>query len=359
MCALLLALAAAPALAEETRTCTPLTPPALISVGGCYVLEGDFEAQGQSDHAIIIDGVDAEIDLAGFRLKAAPSSSAAGIQAINSGSVKISNGAIEGFLFGIRSETDRQNSLVEISNVDISGGARGVFVQADEVRVHNTNVHDVTGYVNWPQAHSIGIEVNANSCDLRDNRVSDIYPVSTAEGIALSLSNPPLDCTITGNEIENGQQPRYGRSFGLWLGGRPRSEDLKITDNRVQGVTYAMMAFPTFNQQVTDNEFVVDCMPGDVSTYGDLTDHNSFVSSGRICRDKVAHLRDLAKAGSPEWNIRLAAALLEDQELGRRPTERCESLREAAEILEGLQDTMIQAKEQMLRVEGLLPYCSK
>ena len=344
--------------AKEKPECSPITAPVVISASGCYILQSNFVATAAGDSAIIIDGVDAEIDLAGYGLKAAASSSAVGIQAINSGSIRISNGSIEGFLFGIRIETDRDLSSVEISEVDISGGARGLFVQADEVRIHNTYVHDVKGYEKWPQAHSIGIEVNADRCKLRDNRISEIYPISTAEGIAVSLSNPPLDCLVTGNEIENSKQPRFGRSFGFWIGGRPRSENLRITGNKVQGVTYGMMAFPTFNKQVANNSFVVDCMPDEVSTYGNLIEENRFARSDNVCRDKLQHLRTLAKTGIPEWNIRLAAALLEDQELGRPPSKRCESLHEASRILEGFQDTMIQAKEQMMRVDALLEQCA-
>ena len=82
------------------------------------------------------------------------------------------------------------------------------------------------------------------------------------------------------------------------------------------------------------------------------------MKSKNSCRDTIENLRQLARSEKPEWDIRLAAALLEGQERHRKASELCEHLWEAKKILIKHAGTMIQAQEQIQRVEPLLEHCS-
>jgi len=341
------------------QICEPITAPVVIVEDGCYRLTNDFQTDSSNVVAITVNDASVEIDLDDHTIKStAPGSVAAGIQVVDSEVFTLMNGHVEGFLYGVRVDNKTEMlSRATITNLTAKGGARGIYVNADEVVVKDSTFREIDGYEGWPQAHSIGVEVISSHCLITGNLFEEIYPLSTAEGVAISVTAPPKNCTVINNRIINMKQPRVGRSIAIWLGGRPKEDSgVEVSSNHVLGYSYAFMASADFHPGINSNSFVVDCGPDKVRTYGETTKTNQFRPSGNSCRDLVSVLRDYASDGDPEWKIRLAAALLEDQEFWSAPKKRCVALLEAANILKRLV-MLVQAEEQMKRIKGMQSAC--
>jgi hypothetical protein len=133
---------------------------------------------------------------------------------------------------------------------------------------------------------------------------------------------------------------------------------VQFRSNVVSGYAYAFMAPPNRVSSFSNNSFAVDCLPGTVNTYGDAPASNTFLTSGQECKDLPSALRKLAADGDPEWQIRLAASLIEGQSriVGQR---RCKEFLEALLLLKPLSDGgMIAAREQFARLAPALPPCT-
>lgn len=341
-----------------TKADCPSAPlPVIISWSGCFRVMEDYATTEAGQWAIHIEAPDVILDLDGHSITGPGDiSTASGIYAENSPGLRIRNGSIRGFLFGIRVEN--QAGSVEVSGAALSGSARAAVLHGDLVVATGNTFSEVHGYSDWPAAHSIGLEVFARECEITDNRIEEIYPVSSAEAVGISLSSPPDNCLVRGNEISNLHLPRRGRSMAIWVGGSPETDDqLAILDNAVSGFTYAYMASDLHHPAFSGNLFEVECLPSDVATYGVGATANTFQSVGRPCSDTETTLRGLAAGGDPEWLIRLAASLLEDQKrTAFDAAGTCARLAEAENILLPLRG-MAQAQEQMKRVEASLRYC--
>lgn len=278
---------------------------------------------------------------------------------IDGGTVRISNGRIEGFLYGIRIENDLEaDTAAYVDRVEVDGGARGIFAQAKRVVIRNTFVHSVNGYDKWPAAHTIGIEVNAKDCVIEDNVVKEVFPFSMTEAIGISVSRLPDRCAITDNYLANSYTPRVGRSLGFWVSG-PNIDFARIAfdDNIVTGFNYAFLNGAGNGATFAGNRFTVDCLPEQTFAYGTATARNRFRDTGASCEDNPVALKQKSLSGNPEWGVRLAQSYLERLDRVRTDRERCTDLMEAALVLAPF-NTMIQAQEQKKRIEAGLAVCA-
>lgn len=334
----------------ETRADCPSAPvPIIITSPGCFRVVEDYSTNGPGQWVIHVEAPDVLIDLDGHTFRGSgQTSTAAGIYANNSPGLRIRGGAIDGFLFGVRVENE--TGSVDVRNMFISGGARGVLLRSPEVKVERSNFSNMHGYSGWPAAHTMAIEVFASRCRIDGNDIREIYPFSTGEIVGISVSAPADDCLVVNNSIVNSDRPEVvGRGIAFWLTGKQELAGVQVTGNRVVGFDYAFMASESTRAAFAGNEFIVTCLPGDVVTY-DGAGANSFESFVGRCRDSVAYLRGMAANGDPEWRIRLAAALLEDQAGVGTEENRCGRAAEVVSILEPLLD-MQQAQEQMKRIQ--------
>jgi hypothetical protein len=341
---------------ESTKADCPGAPlPIIIKSPGCFRVLEDYSTQEPNRWAIQVEAPDVLIDLDGHTIAGSGQTSmASGVYALNSPGLRVRGGAIHGFLFGVRAENT--SGTVEVSDMSISGGARGVMLQGDMAVVRNNSFADMLGYSGWPAAHTIAIEVLATKCRVEGNEIRDIYAFSTGEIIAVSLSAPAHDCVVQNNTIANADRPELlGRGIAFWLTGTQTPDGAKVAENRVEGYDYAFMADEESRPAFAENEFIVTCLPGEVTTYdGGLA--NDFQRFGTVCRDSLPYLREKASGGNPEWRIRLAVALMEYQQGYPEDEVRCVRAAEAVAILTPLMD-MQQAFEQMRRVEGINARC--
>ncbi len=340
---------------EKPPSCPELVLPATIAEDGCYRLSSDYEVELAARPAIsIVGAVDVTLDLSGYTIRSHAPSIRSGIQAQGFASLDIRNGSIDGFLFGVRAASDVEASAVIIEGVQVSGGIRGLHITADDVIVSDNHVTQVTGHEIAPQAHSMGIEVRANTCTVQDNRIEEVYPLTTTEAVGISITGADTACHVFDNVIVNAHQPDYGRGIGFWLGTQVQPSQVAVINNRVEGYAYAFLSRDTVRGAYRMNTFQVDCGPDDVASYEGAIDANTFAGSGADCRDLIPVLRDLASTGSPNWEIRLGAALIEAL-VGPRDLEaRCRQLAEASAILAPLADDRVEAQDQLDRMGSFL-----
>lgn len=335
--------------------CPSAPLPVIIKSPGCFRLTEDYSTQEPNQWAIHIEARDVLIDLDGHTITGpGATSTASGIYAVESPGLRIRGGTISGFLFGARVENS--SGSVEVRDMAFHGGARGVALHSDMAVVVGNSFSDMHGYSGWPTAHTIAIEIFSTKCRIEANDIREIYPFSTGEIVGISLSAPADDCEVTNNSIVNADRPEVvGRGIAFWLTGTQRPDGARVTENLVEGYDYAFMSTKGTRSAFASNQFVVTCLPGEVTTYdGGLS--NDFSRFGNECRDSVPYLRRMASQGDPEWLIRLAVALMEFQEGLPEDEARCERTGESVALLTRLL-SMPQAQEQMRRVEPINARC--
>ena len=353
---LLAFLLALPGAHQDLKADCPSAPlPIAIKSPGCFRLTGDYTIQDAGQWAINVESPNVLVDLDGHTINGpGPTSTASGIYAAESPGIVLRGGTIKGFLFGARVENT--SGSIEVRDMAFSGGARGIVMRGDAVLAVRNSFSNMQGYSGWPAAHTIAIETFSTTCRIEQNSISEIYPFSTGEIVAISLSAPVEDCVVTGNRIVNSDRPEVaGRGIAFWLDGTQRPGGARISDNIVEGYDYAFMSAEQARSAFVSNRFVVTCLPGEVTTYsGGL--HNDFLRFGSECRDTLPYLRRMASKGDPEWSIRLAVAMMEFQDGVPDDAVRCERLRESMHLLTPLM-SMPQAQEQMRRVESINARC--
>jgi hypothetical protein len=343
--ALAAALALAAPAAQAQVDCTPVRGAQIVRESGCYRLESDIvvDKPGLPGLALYADRV--TIDLAGHRIRSAvPPNTAAGIHAIGVRSLVIRDGAIEGFLFGIKAEPapgQKPPDRVTVRAVTIDGAAaRGIYIKARRATIENATVRNVTGVAAWSGEHAIAIELAVDTCRIFRNRIAEIYPDGISEAVAIAFNDPPSSCQVSGNDISNAKGTGYGRDIAFWVPRGKVPQALDVRHNSVNGFAYAFMAPHALSGAFAQNWFTVDCLPGDVATYGSAAASNHFARS-RPCGDTPRELRRLAGAGDPNWIVRLAQAYIEQQWIADPAARRAESCRytnRADELLAPLKD---------------------
>ena len=212
----------------ETVNCTAITTlPYTISVQGVYCLTGDLVTGITSGAAITVDTNNVTIDLNGYKVggqAAGAGTDARGIVASNRSNVRIHNGVVRGFRYGVSlvlgSGHVIENMLLDFNTekgIDVSS-ANGAIVRGN--RVNNTGGStfgvDVYGiYVSGGSGVRVldndvattvrnsantgtayGIRVMASPAFIDNNRVSD----STDNGI---FSSNNSDVTLVNNRVLN------------------------------------------------------------------------------------------------------------------------------------------------------------
>lgn len=336
--------------------CMELVPPAIIEKSGCYRVVKDYSVVADADFGITVFASHVKLDLNGHKISGSgPKSTAAGVHAIGVERITIQNGTLRDFLYGVRIDPSAEQKVIEatVRGVHVAQGtARGIHVAAENVTVEGSRVEHLSGYSGWPASHTIGIEVAASQCAIKNNHVLNYLPEGVGEAVGISLSSPVDNCTVSSNEIKSAEPPKFGRTIGIWVSGEQitrGSEALMISRNIVGGADYAFFSGNT--SLIEHNEFSVACGPSDVTTFRTYVEQNVFLPLGRRCSDTVEHLETLA-AIDPRWRIRLAAALIERQSVHAATNAACEDYARAKAILVPLAaEAVAGAVEQIARVD--------
>jgi Ca2+-binding RTX toxin-like protein len=200
--------------------------PAIITAPGVYTLTADLVYNSATGAAISIRANNVTIDLAGHKIvnaAASPGQTAVGISAINRSDVTVVNGTVSGFFYGV-SLTDQTTGSArygghEISNLTVTDCTfRGIRVEGADNTVKGCTINDVSGTTVYANAFAAGIESLGPRATIVGNRVSEVYPGGTGEGLGISISNNGVGTVVRDNVVTNAHNGSES-SFGLWVGG--------------------------------------------------------------------------------------------------------------------------------------------
>lgn len=195
-----------------------------ISKHGEYRLSKNLTTNG-----LIIDTSNVTLDLAGYRIKSNVKefNDFSGIE-IKQGvdNVKIINGTIEGFKYGING---KNNDGLTIENIEIKD-TKIVGILLDDIKnatIKNSTIDnvytDINGFAHYKhEAYAIGIQITGDNVILDANTFRDIRRQKSptdeiGEGVAILIINNSKDIQINKNKIEF-EKERIDNTIGIWIG---------------------------------------------------------------------------------------------------------------------------------------------
>ncbi|MEC6412189.1 hypothetical protein [Achromobacter xylosoxidans] len=216
---------------DESQVCT--VPQGPITAPGNYCLDKDLAK------TLMINSSDVALDLRTFCIRSSegPKSTSSGIELGTGASrITITNGCIDGFLYGIRSE-DPAATEVHINRVALSNQTfRGISLRANDVSIVENVISNVQGTKVFHDAYAMGVEIHGRHCIVKENIINNVYPTGDGEGVGISISDYQNNtCLVTGNTIRNEAYPKRGRTFGVWS-----LNESVISDNIIVNMTYAI-----------------------------------------------------------------------------------------------------------------------
>ncbi|WP_162876405.1 hypothetical protein [Achromobacter insuavis] len=221
----------APQRQDEAAICTVTQGP--INEPGSYCLNSDLPA------SLSINASNVTLDMRTFCIRSQEglSSTSSGIE-IGTGAsrISVSNGCIDGFLYGIRSE-DASAENIHISKVSLSNQTfRGISLRANNVSIVESVISNIHGTKVFHDAYAMGIEIHGQRCEIKENIINNVYPGGDGEGVGISISDYQNNsCSVTGNTIRNEKYPKRGRTFGVWS-----LNESTISDNIIVNMTYGV-----------------------------------------------------------------------------------------------------------------------
>ena len=254
------------ACSEDVTSCTSIDRlPYSITTPGTYCVVDDLSAKGTG---IEISASDVSIDLGGHLLSGpkAADVKTSGIVSSDKTGIRIRNGRISGWLYGIylsdlvdkrrRSKDPFEGGHHLITGVSIdSAKFRGIRVEGRQNVVRENVVRWIGGSNRESDAYAIGIESFGPSAVIADNQVLEVRGRGRAdrgEGVGISISDRGSGSILRNNLISNStvepdrvySWPAESRSsYGIWIGGSSAVliEGNAIT-NFVYGITYKRSA---------------------------------------------------------------------------------------------------------------------
>lgn len=189
----------------ETTECTEITTiPTVITVQGVYCLKGNLGTDMTSGAAIDIQTNNVTIDFNGWKLgglAAGAATSVRGVQAVDRRNIKIRNGSIRGFLYGVsfsQSAADLSSGhIVEDMTVDantfvgIQVGGAGVIIRNNQIV--NTGPGDVASI-----GYGITVVSHSRNSLVADNLISNTTETQHTRGIYVNASS---QIEIRGNSV--------------------------------------------------------------------------------------------------------------------------------------------------------------
>ncbi len=223
---------------ELPEYCKEITQfPYDINSPGCYRLSEDASYSDKNGTAIIVRSNRVRIDLGGFHIKGpAQSSYSVGIAVSGGHDISIQNGSVDGFLFGIRAESDGEagpaNRLL-IKNLNLDDNALGAIMAGGrEIHLENVVVKNTGARIIFPNALTAGIQVSGENCAISNTRVSETSSSGAGQAAAIVLSGNVAGCTLMDNTLQNSSLPGY-RTVGILS--KEASGEVRYIRNRLQG----------------------------------------------------------------------------------------------------------------------------
>lgn len=305
--------------------------PYVIKKPGVYRLKRDFFSE--QDCLIKIVASDVSLDLNGYSLMGTGDwdKVQSGICGKNVRNIKIYNGGLNSFTYGILLEDDTLNKspektrAIRIHDIRlINNTFRGIRVSGSHIEIKGNVIQRTGGFRLYKNGFSFGIETVGPYVSVLDNKILDTFPGGTGEGVGVSLTDYCDECKITGNLVANQEMPIFGRTFGVWIGAARPLQNLEISQNKFVKLTYAFNApyhseeeYLRINNRLENNTLVnVGCGPYTKHLYSlypykirvnRIARNNTYIgSSDEQCADTEAYYLARFSDKLPEVQYRLA-----------------------------------------------------
>lgn len=213
---------------------------------GRYVLDRDIVS---NTCAIEIKADNVTLDLNGHLLQGPNDKSVLnyGIVALDRSNVKILNGTVDGFAFGISlTSSNGIGNMIrgnEVTDMTIlNSNFRGIVVHGYNSKVDSNIVTETGGNTYYPDAYGFGIEMVGPDCFVSNNVVTDTYgylngtSTRIAEGVAISFSFYNTNCIADNNVIRNNRPVANKSTFGFWV---DVYSVVTIKNNTISGMHYS------------------------------------------------------------------------------------------------------------------------
>lgn len=212
--------------------------PFTIESAGCYRFTEDLALADPAGTGVLIRSNNVRLDLGGHRIKGTSDLRGAGVGISAQGvhDVIVENGAISGFLYGLRIEErrGRPTERFTLRNVTVEGNTfRGAHIEGMQIAVEDVVVERTGGTLFFPDASVTGLELSGADCRVVKTKVRETYPVGSGTGVAIQVTGAVHSCTLEDNELSNSRSSRESKTFGIqWPDDAARPTLLR---NRITG----------------------------------------------------------------------------------------------------------------------------
>lgn len=234
---------------------------------GTYTLEQDLSSK---TCGIMIKASDVTIDLNGHHIQGPNDLRLVnyGIVAVDKSNIKIKNGSIDGFGFGVAlsSKNGVGNKVRgnEVTDMTISNSPlRGILIHGYNGRADSNKVSNSGGSLAYPDAYGFGIEMFGPDCMVSNNEVVDTYGSTSpgtyiGEGVAISFSFYNTNCVAENNTVYNNRAVTNKSTFGFWV---DVYSVVTIRNNNVNNMHYSGIVPPrtTLLNNTTDIPMADGC----------------------------------------------------------------------------------------------------
>lgn len=179
--------------------CYQVFGPAILDRPGCYTVQEDITFEKDTEYLVYIKASDVTVDLNGKTVTGTGQSSVqSGIYIESGDNVKIRNGTVKGFMFGIRGEESLEGAPLEsviVENVRVANASLiGIKVASSKVSLRGTTVTNSDGPEPKQWDYLFDYLIEADECHVGPGGDPSLQNATT--------SNPrvrlPADCVIGG-----------------------------------------------------------------------------------------------------------------------------------------------------------------
>lgn len=240
---------------------TPITVlPCTIALPGRYQLSLSGSAvyfngnQTPPVHPITITANDVCLDFNGnsiINLGGGPTTQVKGVYvASNLINIKICNGVLRGFFYGIHFDDRTYQRSITIEKMLIQNSTfRGIVATGGYNHIRDCVIEGVSGCTVHANAYCMGIECLGQTL-IERNTILEVYGTGTGEGVPVSCTDYGINSLVRRNWIAN--RDSNPNTWGIWVGG---NSHCFAVENSIINMAHGL-AYSTATGGQRDNEFI-------------------------------------------------------------------------------------------------------
>jgi hypothetical protein len=265
----------------------PMPNSGVITAPGAYFFADDIAVDRKTGIEIKADNVTLDLRGHALRFTGEPRPGVNGIVFSNRSGIRITNGAIGGFWFGVQCSSSEQVRIHDVHFDDI------VYIAINAANSKHVSITDNV-FSNFrydipkdaKSTYVIGVNLTSDDVVVANNRFDARPPTGTGRKLAMEtvfvLFRPSKNCVVTHNDMFASEL--LNRSYGVWVAEQTR---VTMLHNRVHNMQHGVTVVPDGAAQVMYNEFTV-MQPSDdaqIDTVGIAAPiPNNFSESGNTFR---------------------------------------------------------------------------